>query len=117
MAQKNTTSGLVWKTMEQYGVMGIQFILQLILARILEPEVYGVVAIVAIFIGFSNVFIQKGFSSALVQRKEITKEDISSVFYVSLGIAAFFYGLIFCLAPVVAQFFDTPELKGLLRVL
>ena len=117
LKSNSTTSGFVWKTLEQYGVIGIQFILQLILARILEPEVYGVVAIVAIFIGFSNVFIQKGFSSALVQRKEITKEDVSSVFYVSFGIAAFFYGLIFCLAPFVAHFFDMPELKGLLRVM
>lgn len=117
MAQKNATVGFAWKTMEQYGVMGIQFILQLMLARILEPEVYGVVAIVMMFIAFSNVFIQKGFSTALVQKKEISKEDISSVFYVSLVIAAFFYSLIFFSASAIAGFFNMPELVGLLRVM
>lgn len=103
--------------MEQYGVMGMQFILQLILARILEPEVYGVVAIVMLFIAFSNVFIQKGFSTALVQRKEINKEDISSVFFVSLAIAAILYGIIFISAPAISRFFNMPELGGLLRIM
>lgn len=117
MKKSSVTQGFLWKTMEQYGVMGIQFILQLFLARILEPEVYGVVAIVIMFIAFSNVFIQKGFATALVQSKEISQEDISSVFYVSILIALFFYACIFVCAPSIARFFNMPELTWLLRVM
>lgn len=117
MVNKSATKGFVWKIMEQYGVLGIQFVLQLVLSRILEPEVYGVVAIVLMFIAFSNVFIQKGFSTALVQRKEINDEDVSSVFWFSLSIAVFFYSIIFLFAPTIAVFFNEPSLTNLLRVM
>ena len=117
MTRNKTASGFVWKAMEQYGVMGIQFILQLVLARILEPEVYGVVAIVSMFIAFSNVFIQKGFSTALVQRKEINDKDISSVFYISLAIAFLAYITICFSARSIAEFFNMPELESLLCVM
>lgn len=117
MAIKSATNGFIWKTMEQYGVLGIQFVLQLVLARILEPEVYGVVAIVLMFIAFSNVFIQKGFNIALVQRKNVDDNDVSSVFWFSLIIALFFYSIIFVFAPHIAEFFNEQSLTGLLRVM
>lgn len=117
MAVKSATNGFIWKTMEQYGVLGIQFVLQLVLARILEPEVYGVVAIVLMFISFSNVFIQKGFNIALVQRKQVDDNDVSSVFWFSLIIASFFYSVIFIFAPHIAVFFNEQSLTGLLRVM
>lgn len=117
MAVKSATNGFVWKTMERYGVLGIQFVLQLVLARILEPEVYGVVAIVLMFISFSNVFIQKGFNIALVQRKQVDDNDVSSVFWFSLIIASFFYSVIFLFAPLIAGFFNEQSLTGLLRVM
>lgn len=103
--------------MEQYGVLGLQFVLQVILARILAPEIYGMVAIVCIFIGFSNVFIQRGFSTALVQRKAIGKKDVSSVFYCSLMIATVLYAILYFCAPLVAEFFKMPELEKLLRIM
>lgn len=117
MANKSATKGFLWKTLEQYGVLGIQFVLQLILARILKPEDFGVVAIVLMFIAFSNVFIQKGFSIALVQRKELTDDDVSSVFLFSILIGIVFYIIIFFSAPAIAVFFNEPILTGLLRVM
>lgn len=70
---------LVWKLLERFGVQGIQFILQIILARLLLPEHYGVLAIMIIFTTLANVFIQNGFSTSLIQNKDVTEEDFSSV--------------------------------------
>lgn len=117
MEEKSAVNGIIWKTMEQYGVLGIQFVLQVILARILEPSAYGVIAIVSVFIALSNVFIQNGFSVALVQRKNIDIEDISSVFFFSLIIAAILYSVLFFSSPFIARFFNMPELRSLLRVM
>lgn len=117
MTSKSATKGFAWKTSEQYGVLGIQFLLQLILARILEPEAYGIIAIVLMFIAFSNVFIQKGFNTALVQKKEITEDDVSSVFLFSLLIAAIFYLIIYLIAPIISAFFNESILISLLRIM
>ena len=67
--------GLFWKLLERFGVQGSQFLLQLILARILDPEHYGVLSLMVIFTTLANVFIQTGFSTALVQNKDVTEED------------------------------------------
>lgn len=116
MAQKSVTSGFLWKTMEQYGVIGTQFILQMFLARILNPEDYGVVAIVIIFVSLSNIFVQSGLGTALIQKKEINEVEISSVFNFSFVIAAFLYILLWILSPYIANYFNMPELKSLLKV-
>lgn len=115
--ENSAVNGMLWKTLEQYGVLGIQFVLQVIIARILDPAAYGVIAIVTVFIALSNVFIQNGFSVALVQRKQIDEEDISSVFHFSMAIAVFFYLLIFFSSPFIASFFDMSDLDLLLKVM
>lgn len=81
------TKALLWKLLERFGVQGVQFILQIILARLLTPEHYGVLAIMIIFTTLANVFIQYGFNTALIQNKDVTEEDYSSVLWVSLGVA------------------------------
>lgn len=110
-------SGMIWKSLEQYGVLFIQFVVQIVLARIIAPEAYGVIAIVSIFIGLANVFVQKGFSIALVQKKDIDENDLSTVFYFSLIIAAILYVVIFISAPFIAVFFHSEQLVPLLRVI
>lgn len=108
---------LLWKLLERFGVQGVQFILQIILARLLSPEHYGVLAIMVIFTTLANVFIQNGFNTALIQNKDVTEEDYSSVLWVSLGIAAVLYMIIFFTAPAIASFYNMPELISPLRVL
>ena len=73
---------LVWKFLERGGVQGIQFILQIILARLLFPEDYGVLAILSAFIAIANIFIQGGLNTALIQKKNSDEVDFSSVFCV-----------------------------------
>ena len=115
--KNNVLKNLVWKLMERTGVQGIQFIVQLVLARLLLPEDYGLLSLVAIFISIANVFVQSGFNTALIQKKDADDIDFSSIFYLSLGIATIIYILIFLGSPIVANFYRKPELTIVLRIL
>lgn len=95
----------------------MQFIIQIVLARLLLPEDYGVIAIVTVFIAIANVFIQSGFNTALIQKKEIDDTDLSSVFYLSLFVAFIIYIIIFFAAPLIAQFYKQEILTSVLRIL
>ena len=109
--------GLLWKLLERFGVSGTQFVLQIILARLLDPAHYGVLSIMIIFTTLANVFVQNGFNTALIQNKDVTEEDYSSVLWVSLGISILIYGAIFFGAPLVGAFYDMPDIVVPLRVL
>lgn len=113
----NILSSLFWKLMERGGTQGIQFIVQIILARFLSPEEYGIIAIVMVFILLANVFVESGFNTALIQKKDADEVDFSSVLYLSLGVATILYVVIFFTAPFIASFYDQPILIQVLRVL
>ena len=121
MSNQNTKdkviSSLFWKLMERGGTQGIQFIVQIVLARLLLPEDYGIIALVAIFIIIANVFVQSGFNTALIQKKDASEADFSSVFYLSLFIAGLLYGVLFFAAPFIAAFYEEPQLIPVGRVL
>ncbi len=110
-------SGLFWKVLENGGVQIVQFVISLILARMLGPERYGTIALLLVFIAIANVFIQSGFQTALIQKRQVDDLDYSSVFYLGLGVALLLYAVIFAGAPAVAAFYHDPELKSMLRVL
>lgn len=110
-------SSLFWKFMERLGTQGIQFIVQIALARLILPEEYGTIALITIFISFANVFVQYGFNTALIQKKDASETDFSSVFFLSLVVAGLCYTILFVSAPLIAQFFDNAMLIPLLRVL
>jgi O-antigen/teichoic acid export membrane protein len=103
--------------MERGGTQGIQFIVQVILARLLLPEDFGAIAIITVFISLAQVFVQSGFNTALVQNKEANEVDFSSVFYLSLAVAAILYVIIYFSAPYIANFYEQPILTSALRVL
>ena len=115
--EKAVFSALMWKFLERFGVQGTQFVLQIILARLLDPEHYGVLSMMVIFTTLANVFIQRGFNTALIQNKDVTEEDYSSVLWVSVGVAAVLYALLFVSAPVIAWFYEMPDLVQPFRVL
>ncbi len=110
-------SGLFWKVLENGGVQIVQFVISLILARMLGPERYGTIALLLVFIAIANVFIQSGFQTALIQKRQVDDLDYSSVFYLGLGVALLLYAVIFAGAPAVAAFYHDSELKSMLRVL
>lgn len=109
--------GFTWKLLERFGVQGVQFLLQIILARLLDPEHYGVLSLMLIFVTLANVFIQQGFNTALIQNKDVTEEDYSSVFWVSLGISILLYGVVFVAAPAIGEFYKMPDIVAPLRVI
>ena len=115
---RNTISkGLLWKLLERFGVQGVQFVLQIILARLLTPEHYGALSIMIVFTTLANVFIQNGFNTSLIQNKDVKEEDYSSVFWVSLGVSGALYAAIFFASPFIAKFYGMPEIVLPLRVL
>jgi teichuronic acid exporter len=103
--------------MERVGIQGIQFIVQIVLARLLLPEDYGIIALVVIFTSIAGVFVQSGFNTALIQKKDTDEADFSSVFYLSLLIACLIYILLFFAAPFIAVFYKIPEITPVFRVL
>lgn len=114
---KKIVSALSWKFLERVGVLGAQFVLQIFLARLLDPSHYGAVSLMIVFTTLANVFIQRGFNTALIQNKDVTDEDYSSVFWVTLGIAAVAYAILFFCAPLIARLYKLPEIVTPFRVL
>ncbi|MCC8028067.1 MAG: lipopolysaccharide biosynthesis protein [Clostridium sp.] len=121
MEKKQTTSkvvkGLFWKLMENGGAQGVQFIVSVILARLLSPEEYSVVGVILIFVTIANVLVQNGFSIALIQKKEVDDRDFSSVFYFNMAVSLLLYGALFAAAPRIGRFYTNPEMTALIRAL
>ncbi len=115
--QRKVFSGLIWKFGERIGAQAVSFIVSMILARLLLPSDYGVIALITIFIDIANVFVSSGFGSALVQKKDADEVDFSSVFYFSILMSWVLYGIVFLGAPLVANFYEKPILTPVLRVM
>lgn len=110
-------NGLFWKVMENGGSQGIQFVISIVLARLLSPDEYGIINIVLIFVTIANVIVQNGFGTALVQKQQADERDYSSVLYVNLAAASAIYLVLFFCAPFIALFYDNPEMTAIVRVL
>ena len=117
VSKNKVISSLIWKFLERGGVQGVQFVLSIILARLVTPEDYGVIAILLVFIQIATVFIQSGFNTALIQKKESDDLDFSSIFYLSLFVAGVLYVILFFASPFVARFYKSETLTQLLRVI
>jgi O-antigen/teichoic acid export membrane protein len=115
--KKKVLSGLFWKVMENGGTQGIQFLVSVILARLLTPAESGEVMLIMIFIAIGNVFVQSGFNTSLIQKKTVDEADYSSAFYITLGIAAILYLILYVTAPLIAGFYEQPVFQPVLRVL
>lgn len=117
---QNGKSGVIgsfiWKFSERVLAQGISFIISLVLARLLAPEDYGMIALVLVFINLANVFIYSGFATALIQNKNADSTDFSTNFYCSMVCAVVIYIGIFLAAPSIAAFYEMPELISVLRV-
>lgn len=114
---KTIFSALIWKFMERMGVSCVQFILQIVLAWFLSPDEYGTLSLMLIFTNLATVFVQRGFNTALIQNKDVTEEDYSSVFWVTLGIAGVIYVAFFFAAPLIGVLYEMPYIEGPFRVL
>jgi len=115
--KSKTINGLIWSSIDKIGVLVISFLIGLMLARILMPSDYGLIGMLAIFLTISNLLIESGFSSALIQKHTPTNEDYSTIFYFNLVVSVIFYLVLYFTAPFIARFYNTPQLTPITRVL
>lgn len=110
-------SGAIWASIDRFGFMALQFGVNLILARLLTPADFGIIGMLAIFIAVSQVLIDGGFGSALIQKKNPTQTDYSTIFYWNIGFSLFLYAILFLCSPLVAKYFSMPILSDVLRAI
>ena len=113
---QKTQIGMFWNAFEKIAIQGISFGLGIVLARLLTPHDYGTIGMLIIFLTFSNVFIDSGFSRALIQKQDRTEEDFSTVLIFNIVVSCLLYIILFFASPAIADFYETPELVGLQRV-
>ena len=112
-----TLSGVKWNAIGRFSTQGISFVISVLLARILSPSDYGVVGMIGIFMAIAQTFIDSGFGSALIRKKDCTDVDFSTAFYFNIVVGIVCYFILFFSAPLIANFFDTPILRDIVRVL
>lgn len=109
-------SGMIWSFVQRFGTMAISFVSNIVLARLLTPDDYGTIGMLMIFIAVANTFVDGGFGSALIQKKEPTQEDYSTIFWWNMFLSIVLYGLLYLGAPAVARFYNLPLVCDVLRV-
>lgn len=113
--RKKSALGALWSFIDIFSRQILTFVIELILARILFPKDYGLIAVLSIFIRLSNVLIECGFSNALIRKTNRTQRDYSTAFYLNIAIGIITYTILFCISPYVSVFFDNEILTTLLR--
>ncbi|HRA71914.1 MAG TPA: lipopolysaccharide biosynthesis protein [Flavobacterium sp.] len=111
------TKGIIWSAVDKFAVQFGQFVVSIVLARILMPEDFGLIGMLTIFIVLSQTFIESGLGIGLIQRQDSTDIDFSTVFVFNLGVSSCFYLLLFFTSPLISTFFNQPQLTDLIRVL
>lgn len=110
-------SGFFWRFAERFGAQGVQFIVSIVLARLLAPEDYGNISLITVFTTILQVFVDSGLGTALIQKKDADDLDFSSVFYFNLCMCLILYLGMFFAAPFIAQFYKDQALVPIIRVL
>lgn len=108
--KSQAVKGVVWSAVERFSVQGIQFVLSIIIARLVAPSEYGLIAMLGIFLAIAQTFIDSGFSNALIQKKDRTEVDFSTVFYFNIVVSLVVYLILFLSAPYIALFYKEPLL-------
>ncbi len=115
--KNKTVKGTVWSSLDAFLGQGITFLVGLVLARLLSPEEYGLIAIITIFISVFNSIVDSGFSNALIRKQDATEADYNTVFYTNLAISAVLSTALFFGAPRIADFFSRPQLTPLTKAM
>lgn len=117
MKRDTVVTNLIWRLGERFGAKMVQFLVQMILAKMLAPEIWGTIGLILIFIEVLQVFIESGLGNALIQKKDADDLDFSTVFYFNCVICGAAYLLMFFAAPLIAWFYKAPELTSAIRVM
>lgn len=112
-----TSKGLLWSAVERFSVQGIQFLVMLVMARLLTPEDYGLVGMAAVFNAIAGSLVDSGFSQALIRKQNRTDLDKSTVFYFNIIVSTVLYGVIYVMVPYVSDFYEMPSLTWVVRMI
>lgn len=115
--KKKTIGGFFWRLAEAGGAQAVTFIVSIVLARLLDPSDYGAIALITVFTNILAVFINSGMGTALIQKKDADDLDYSSLFYFNMVMCLLLYGVMFLCAPLIAEFYEMPELTAFTRVI
>ena len=114
--KQKAASGMVWTALQKYSTLIIQFVSGIILARLLTPYDYGCIGMLSIFMVLAGTFIDGGFGSALIQKKQPTQTDYSTIFFWNMGMSILMYIILYIGAPTIARFYNIPLLSSVLRI-
>ena len=113
--KNKTVKGVAWSGIDNVAQFGVSFVVSIVLARLLSPDDYGLIGIIAIFVAVCQTLINAGFTTALIRKKNASEEDYNTVFIINTGMSILLYVVIFFCAPLIAQFFNREELINLTR--
>lgn len=111
-----TKKGLYWSFFNQFSNYGMNFIVGIVMARLLSPSDFGITALPAVFMAIASTIQDGGLANALIRKKEVTNKDLSTTFYYSICLGVVLYLTLFLSAPLIADFYHTPILVSLIRV-
>ncbi len=108
---------MIWRFAERIGAQGVAFVVSIVLARLLDPDAYGTVALLTVFTAIFQVFVDSGLGNALVQKKNADQTDFSTVFFFNMIMCLVIYAILFAISPLIAMFYDDSSLTSMMRVL
>jgi len=114
--QRKTIHGVIWNGLSNFTNLGISFIVGIVMARLLTPDDYGLIGMIAVFMGISYLFSNCGFGSALIRKSDMNDEDVSTAFFFNIIVASICYIILFFSAPAIAKFYDKPILIEIVRI-
>lgn len=117
VTKEKVLSNLFWRFLERTGAQSVALIVSIVLARILSPTDYGIIALITVFINILNVFVDSGLGTALIQKKDADDIDFSTVFYTNIVFCVLLYIIMFFVAPFLATFYKNEQLTSIIRVL
>lgn len=117
MDAKIITSNLIWRFLERFGAQGVTFIVSIVLARILDPAMYGTIALVTVITTILQVFVDSGLGSALIQKKDADTLDFSTVFFFNFFVCIILYIGLFFASPFIARYYRMPEITTVIRAM
>ncbi len=112
-----TVNALLWSSLDRFGSVLILFLVNIVLARMLFPEDFGLIGMIMVFIAISNSIVDSGFGAALIQKKDVSKEDYSTIFYLNVALGIVFFIILYATSPLIASFYEQSQLTVLLRAL
>jgi len=116
MARKEVRQGLIWSTIDKVAAKGVNFVVGIVLARILAPEQFGIIVMPLVFLELAQCIADSGFGNALIRKKQLTDADLSTAFHFNIAVGLVCYLLLLVCSPLIASFYDTPILEDLLKI-